>query len=363
MGDELDERYMRLAMRLAFRGAGRTRPNPMVGAVLVRAGKIVATGYHERAGGDHAEIIALKRAGRKARGATLYINLEPCSHYGRTPPCAPVLVQAGIRRVVAGMVDPNPSVSGRGLRQLRQAGIQVRVGLLQTECCRLNEAYVKYIRRRVPFVILKLAASLDGRIATSTGDSHWITGSASRAYVHRLRNQVDAVLVGTGTVVTDNPRLTCRLPNGRDPWRVVVDGRLAIPLKARLLHQRGVERTVVATGSRAPVKKVKTIRSYGAQVWLFPLRKGKIRLSSILQRLGKMGLLSVMIEGGAATAANALSERVVDKLCFFYSPKIIGGEGRPMIEALGIRRLRESRNIKRVEIKRIGEDLLVSGYL
>ncbi|MGH7831726.1 MAG: bifunctional diaminohydroxyphosphoribosylaminopyrimidine deaminase/5-amino-6-(5-phosphoribosylamino)uracil reductase RibD [Candidatus Binatia bacterium] len=363
MGDEHDERYMRMALRLAIRGAGRTSPNPMVGAVLVRSGKIVATGYHKRAGEDHAEIVAVKRAGSRARGATLYINLEPCAHYGRTPPCAPVLVKAGIKRVVAGMADPNPRVAGRGIRTLRRAGIQVDVGLLEPECRRLNEAYIKYIRRRVPFVILKLAASLDGKIATSTGDSHWITGPVSRTYVHRLRNQVDAVLVGVGTVAADNPRLTCRLPGGRDPLRIIVDGRLGIPLKARLLHQRGVEKTIVATGSGAPVKKVGAIRSYGAQVWRFPLHRGMIRLASVLQSLGKLGLSSVMIEGGAATAARALSERIVDKLCFFYAPKIIGGEGRPMIEALGIRRLVQSKKIKRVEIKKMGEDFLVSGYL
>src|SRR5574341_629007 len=221
MADDRDKRYMEMALRLASRGAGRTSPNPMVGAVLVRSGKVVATGYHRHAGSDHAEIVALKRAGKRARRATLYLNLEPCSHQGRTPPCALSLIRAGVRRVVVGMVDPNPLVSGKGIRKLRQAKIRVDVGLLERECRRLNEAFSKHITRRIPFVILKLAASLDGRIATASGDSRWVTGSAARRYVHHLRDQVDAVVVGAGTVLADDPRLTCRLRGGRDPWRVV----------------------------------------------------------------------------------------------------------------------------------------------
>lgn len=363
MGDDLDKRYMRLALRLALRGAGRTSPNPMVGAVLVQDGRIIATGYHQRVGGDHAEIVVLKRAGKRARGATLYLNLEPCSHKGRTPPCTLSLIHAGVKRVVAGMVDPNPLVSGRGIRTLGRAGIQVHVGFLEAECRELNEAFRKYITRHVPFVILKLAASLDGKIATSTGESQWITGAASRDYVHRMRNQVDAVLVGVGTVLADDPRLTCRLPRGRDPLRVVLDGHLRIPLAARLLHQREPEKTVVITGSRAPMKKVKAIQSYGAQVWNFPLRQGGIPFASILKRLGKMGLLSVMIEGGATIASRALRERAVDKVLFFYAPKIIGGEGRNMIQALGIKKVSHSRRIKDMEVKRFGKDFLVSGYL
>ena len=217
---------MRMALSLALQGAGRTSPNPMVGAVLARGRKVIATGYHQRAGGDHAEIVALKRAGARAKGATLYLNLEPCSHFGRTPPCADAVIRAGVMRGVVGMADPNPLVSGRGIRKLRQAGVQVDVGLLREECRRLNEAFCKHITRRLPFVILKLAASLDGKIATSSGDSQWITGEAARRHVHSLRNQVDAVLVGAGTVIADDPQLPCRIPGGRNPLRVVVDGRL-----------------------------------------------------------------------------------------------------------------------------------------
>ncbi|MCZ6625451.1 MAG: bifunctional diaminohydroxyphosphoribosylaminopyrimidine deaminase/5-amino-6-(5-phosphoribosylamino)uracil reductase RibD [Deltaproteobacteria bacterium] len=363
MGDDLDGRYMRLALRLARKGEGRTSPNPMVGVVVVRGGNIIATGYHQRAGKDHAEIVALRRAGERARGATLVLNLEPCSHEGRTPPCTRSVIRSGVKRVVVGMVDPNPLVSGRGILRLKRAGIQVHVGLLEAECRRLNESFIKYITRRIPFVILKLAASLDGKIATSTGDSRWVTGVASRNYVHRLRNQVDAVLIGVGTALADNPRLTCRLPHGRDPWRIILDGHLRIPLTARLLRQREPEKTIVFTGSRSPIKKVKAIRGYGAQVWTFPLHDGKISFASILKKLGKMGLVSVMIEGGATTASRALRKKVVDKVLFIYAPKIIGGEGKNMIEALGITRISQSRKVKDVEVKRLGNDLVVSGYL
>lgn len=363
MGDDLDKRYMRLALRLALKGAGGTSPNPMVGAVLVRDGKIISTGYHRRAGSDHAEIIALKRAGERARGATLYLNLEPCNHQGRTPPCTLSLIQHRVKRVVIGTVDPNPLVSSRGIRRLRRAGIQVRVGLLEAECRRLNEAFGKYITRRVPFVSLKLAASLDGRIATSTGDSQWITGEASRRYVHQLRNQVDAVLVGSGTVLADNPRLTCRLPGGRDPWRVVLDSRLRISLDAHLLHQREPGKTIVVTGPRAPMRKIEAIQSYGAGVWRLPLQGGRIPFASLLKKLGEMGMLSVMIEGGAITASWALREGVVDKLFFFYASKIIGGDGRGMIDALEIKKMSQCKGVKDMELRRLGEDFLVSGYL
>jgi diaminohydroxyphosphoribosylaminopyrimidine deaminase/5-amino-6-(5-phosphoribosylamino)uracil reductase len=363
MEDDLDERYMRLALRLARKGAGRTSPNPMVGAVVVRGSKIVATGYHRRAGEDHAEIIALERAKRKVRGATLYINLEPCSHHGRTPPCTRSLIDAGIKKVVVGMRDPNPLVSGQGIRRLRRAGIQVDVGFLEAECQSFNEAFKKYITRHIPFVLLKLAASLDGKIATSTGESRWITGATSRLFVHKVRNQVDAVLIGVGTVLADNPQLTCRLPGGRDPLRVVLDGHLRIPLRSCLLRQRAPEKTIIATGSRVPKQKIKAIQSCGAQVWSFPLRKGTIPFASLLKKLGKLGLLSVMIEGGATTASRALNERIVDKVLFFYAPKIIGGEGKNMIEALGIPQISRCLRLRNIEISRFGKDFLVSGDL
>ena len=335
----------------------------MVGAVLVRGGKVIATGFHRLAGEDHAEIVALKRAGAKAKGATLYINLEPCSHYGRTPPCSRALIRAGIKEVVAGMKDPNLLVAGRGFRELRRGGIQVRAGLLEQECRTLNEAFIKYITRQLPFVTLKLAASLDGKIAAVSGDAHWISSEASRRMVHELRNQVDAVVTGVGTVIADDPQLTCRIPNGRNPWRVILDSRLRVPLAAKLLRQPDPERSIIVTSERSPHQKARAIESLGAQVWRVRLRRGRIPWTAILRRLAAKGALSVMIEGGATTAAWALQEQAVDKLLFFYAPMILGGDGRVMIDALGVKRVRQALRVQRTRVRKLGTDTLVSAYL
>jgi diaminohydroxyphosphoribosylaminopyrimidine deaminase/5-amino-6-(5-phosphoribosylamino)uracil reductase len=354
---------MRRACHLALKAAGRTSPNPMVGAVLARGGEIVATGYHKFAGGDHAEIEALKRAGAKARGATLYINLEPCSHQGRTPPCAPALIQAGVQEVVVGMKDPNPLVAGRGLRRLRRAGVRVRCGVLETECQKLNEAFIKFITRKVPFVVVKLAASLDGKIAAVTGDARWISDGGSRATVHQWRNRVDAVLVGAGTVLADDPQLTCRIAGGRNPWRVVLDARLRVPLDARLLRESEPGKSIIVTVKRASRSKVRALEALGAKVWRFSPRQGQIPWLPLLKRLASIDVVSVLIEGGATTVASALRDKAVDKLLLFYAPKIIGGDGRAMIDKLGIKRVRHAIRLRRMEVQRSGADLLVSGYL
>jgi diaminohydroxyphosphoribosylaminopyrimidine deaminase/5-amino-6-(5-phosphoribosylamino)uracil reductase len=354
---------MRMACRLALKAAGRTSPNPMVGAVLVRGGQIVATGFHRFAGGDHAEIAALKHAGTRASGATLYINLEPCSHQGRTPPCAPALIRAGIKEIVVGMRDPNPLVSGRGLRQLRLAGVRVRTGVLETECQQLNEAFTKYITRKIPFVILKLAASLDGKIATASADAKWITDAESREAVHELRNRIDAVLVGAGTVLVDNPQLTCRIVGGRNPWRVILDARLRIPSSARLLRHRDREKNIIITSARAAPAKVRALEALGAQVWKLDAPNNQIPWRPMLRRLAATGIVNVLIEGGATTAASALRAKVVDKLLLFYAPKILGGDGRAMIDAVGIERVRDAIRVKRMVARKSGPDLLVSGYL
>ncbi len=335
----------------------------MVGAVLVRGKRIVAMGYHRFAGADHAEIVALKRADAKARGATLYINLEPCSHQGRTPPCTDALIRAGIKEVVAGMKDPNPLVAGRGFARLRRAGLRVRSGLFEEECRTLNEAFVKFITRRLPFVTLKLAASLDGKIATATGDAHWISGADSRAAVHRMRNHVDAVLVGSGTAIADDPQLTCRIRGGRNPWRVVLDGRLRIRPSARLFDQGDSGKTIVVTSTRAPAAKVRSLEARGVQVWKFPLRSGEIPWMALLRKLADSGIVSVMIEGGATVAASALRAKIVDKVIFFYAAKILGGDGRVMIDGLGIRRVDRSLRVRRLSVRKSGTDLMASGYL
>jgi diaminohydroxyphosphoribosylaminopyrimidine deaminase/5-amino-6-(5-phosphoribosylamino)uracil reductase len=358
-----ERRFMRMACRLAMKAAGRASPNPMVGAVLVRDGKIIASGYHKAAGTDHAEIVALKRAGKKAHGATLYINLEPCGHFGRTPPCSRALIAAGIKSVVAGMQDPNPLVAGRGFRDLKNAGITVRAGLLEEECRALNEAFVKYITLGLPFVSLKLAASLDGKIATASGDSHWISGEESRAIVHRLRDQVDAVLVGSGTVLADDPQLTCRIKGGRNPWRVVLDRRLRTSPAARLLRQRDPKKTLIVTSRRAPARRARALAARGARVLRVGERNGKLPWLTVLKQLASYGIQSVLIEGGAAVAASALKEKAVDKILFFYAPKIIGGDGRVMIDRLGIKSAKASVKLQRVEVTRSGGDIMVSGYL
>ena len=359
--------YLRLACRLARKAAGRTSPNPIVGAVLVRGGRIVGSGYHKFAGGDHAEIIALKQAGARAKGATLYITLEPCSHYGRTPPCAEALARSGIKAVVAGMSDPNPLVAGRGFKILRRAGIEVQTGVCESECRELLEAFSKFITRRVPFVMLKLAATLDGKIAAASGDSKWISGAQSRKLVHRWRNEMDAVLVGAATVCADNPQLTCRIAGGRDPYRVVLDGRLSIPLTSQLLRQKNPQKTIIATIAKTPAAKVRAkvraIEALGAQVWRLPAREGQVAWQPLLIKLAAQGIVSVLIEGGAAVAASALKQKIVDKVAFFYAPKIIGGDGLAMIDGLAIGKMARAIEVKRLNLRKSGNDFLMTGYL
>ena len=335
----------------------------MVGAVLVRAGKIVGAGYHRAAGSDHAEIVALKQAGAKAQGATLYITLEPCSHYGRTPPCADALIRAGIKEVVAAMSDPNPRVAGRGFKKLRRAGITVRTGLLEAQCRRMLESFTKFITKHIPFVTLKLAATLDGKIATTSGDSQWITSARSRALVHRWRNEMDAVLVGAATARADDPQLTCRSAGGRNPYRVVLDSRSRIPLMAQLFKQKDAAKTIIATTTGASAARVRAIEALGAQVWRLPAQGGQVSWQPLLKKLAGHGIVSVLIEGGAAVAASALKHKVVDKVEFFYAPKIIGGDGRVMIDGLAIAKMAQAIALKNISVRRVGGDLLVSAYL
>ena len=358
-----DEKFLRLACRLARKSAGRTSPNPQVGAVLVKRGRIVGSGYHKFAGGDHAEIAALKRAGARGRGATLYITLEPCSHQGRTPPCTGALIRAGVKEVVCGARDPNPLVAGSGFRQLRRAGIKVRTGVLEEECRALIEAFAKFITRGMPLVTLKLAATLDGRIAAKGGDARWISGAKSRAAAHRMRNEVDAVIVGLGTVAADDPQLTCRIAGGRNPRRVILDSRLRTPLSANLLRLPDAEKTIIAVGADVRPARVRAFEKRGLRVWRLPLRAGRIAWRPLLTRLAADGVVSVMIEGGAAIAASAIKEKIIDKILFFFAPKILGGDGLPMIEALGLRRVQQAVAVKNLRIMPSGDDLMVAGSL
>src|SRR5512144_1741104 len=307
MINSLDEKYMRMALRLAARAKGRTSPNPMVGAVVVKNGKVVATGYHHRAGEPHAEAIALGKAGRKAKGATLYVTLEPCSHTDkRTPPCTPMVMQSGVKRLVIAMIDPNPRVSGGGVKTLRRAGLEVVTGVLEAEARKLNEAFIKHITTGMPFVTLKIAQTLDGKIATASGESKWITGEKARREGHLLRDVSDAILVGVNTVLTDNPSLTARIPAGRDPLRVIVDSGLRIRVDARVITQRSQAATLIATVADAPKAKITRLQEAGAQVLIVKSAQGRVDLRDLMRQLGRKGIISVLVEGGPEIHASAI---------------------------------------------------------
>lgn len=359
------EEYMWLAIKLALKAQGQTSPNPLVGALIVKNGTIVGRGFHRRAGTPHAEINALKEAGNKAHGAELYLNLEPCSHFGRTPPCVDAIIQRKIMKVFVGMVDPNPLVRGTGIKRLKEAGIEVATGILEKECRKLNEVFIKHITTKRPFVILKAAASLDGRIAAETGDSQWITNEKSREYVHRLRSAVDAVLVGIGTVKKDDPLLTCRLKNrkGKDPIRIVVDSNLSISLKAKVLNLNSQAPTIVATTPKAPLKKRALIEKKGARVLVIP-SQNRVDLRLLMETLGKEEITSVLIEGGSEINTSALQSGIVDKVLFFYAPKIIGGEQAPlMVGGKGIARMKDALVLHNITTQRFGDDVMIEGYI
>jgi len=364
----VDEKYMHLALRLAKKGMGKTSPNPLVGAIVVKGRKILGQGYHRRAGEAHAEILALRQAGKKAFGATLYLNLEPCAHFGKTPPCTRAILQAGIQRVVAGMKDPNPLVSGRGIRQLRTAGIQVDMGILREECQELNSPFCKFITTGKPFVSLKAAISLDGKLATRSGESRWISSEASRNYVHRLRQVSDAVMVGIGTVLKDDPLLTVRIPRKnlpRHPLRVIVDSHLRIPFHAKLVRTAWRYPTLVATTEATSSSKIKRLAKAKLEVLLIESdAHGRVSLGALMEELARRGVVSVLLEGGSTLNASALKERLVDKLLFFVAPKIIGGQRAPgVIGGEGVLRIKEASTVKIKRIRRIGSDLLIEAAL
>ncbi len=363
--EELDRMYMRRALELAGRARGRTSPNPMVGAVLVKDGQVVGEGFHSFAGGDHAELVALREAEGAARGATLYVSLEPCCHHGRTPPCVDRLVAAGIARVVAACEDPNPAVSGKGLGALRAAGLPVQVGVLAEEATRLNEAFFTFVRTGRPFVILKSAASLDGKIATRTGESRWITGEKARLRVHRFRNEVDAVLVGIGTVLRDDPLLTTRLGTAdqRDPARVIVDNLARLPLRAKVINRASTAPTYLAVSERAPAARIEALQREGVQVLVVEGSPRRVSLLQLMEALGKLGFLSVMIEGGAEINASAIREGVVDKVVLFLAPLLMGGKSAPSaVGGPGVETLAEAVRLRDLRIERLDEDLVIEGY-
>jgi diaminohydroxyphosphoribosylaminopyrimidine deaminase/5-amino-6-(5-phosphoribosylamino)uracil reductase len=364
-----EARHMLLALDLARKGLGTTSPNPMVGAVVVKAGKVVGKGYHRRAGEDHAEAMALREAGIRAKGATLYTTLEPCAHQGRTPPCVEHILKAGVREVVCAMRDPNPVVNGKGIAGLKQAGVKVKLGLLAGEATRLNEAYAKYITMRIPFVTLKTAMTLDGRIATGSGQSRWISGEEARRFAHELRRRADAVLVGIGTVLADDPQLTVRLVRKgikQGPLRIILDSHLGTPLKAKVLQDQGQAKTIVVTTPPwGTSERARKIQDLGAQVWQVRKdAKGRVSFPELLKRLGQEEVTSLLIEGGSRVNAGALSAGVVDKIYAVIAPMVLGG-GRnlPFVDDLGIAKLEGAVPLRELKATRIGQDVLIEGYV
>lgn len=376
-----DEDFLRRALDLARQGIGLTSPNPNVGAVIVdEHGEVVGTGTYTYDGVKHAEVLALEQAGSKARGATLYINLEPCSHQGRTGPCADAVIAAGIRRVVGGISDPNPLVSGQGFARLRNAGVIVASGLLAEECMRINDAFANYIRRHTPLVTLKTAMTLDGKIAPPPGESEnptalgvasvsggWITSEVARAHVQELRHQNDAIMVGVGTIIADDPLLTDRsgIPRRRPLLRVIVDSRLRLPLESRLV-QSSHDGDVLVICSLAEEKRKQTLREHGIRVEQIPAATpdGRPNMTSLARLLGELEISSLLIEGGAMINWASLQSGIVDKVFFYYAPKILAGSGSvPFATATGFKRMNEAAYVKSIRLHRFGEDFAIEGYL
>ncbi|MGE4545879.1 MAG: bifunctional diaminohydroxyphosphoribosylaminopyrimidine deaminase/5-amino-6-(5-phosphoribosylamino)uracil reductase RibD [Pedobacter sp.] len=356
------EHFMNQALELARQGEGRTRPNPAVGAVIVKDGVVIGRGFHPKAGQPHAEIFALREAGNLARQADMYVTLEPCSHYGRTGPCADAIIDAGIARVYVGTTDPNPQVAGNGIRRLREAGIQVFCGILENLCLRIIAPFAKHIRTGLPYVVLKSAMTLDGKTATACGHSQWVSNSSSRLEVHRLRNRVDGIMVGIGTVLRDNPQLTTRLPEGgRDPERIVVDSNLRIPEESAILQLNSSAATIIATTGQAPLDKIERLRAMGAEVLVLPAISGRVELHALLAALGKRGLQNILLEGGAELNGAFWRAGLVDRLMMFVAPKVVGGEGKGVFAGPGVNSMTEATVLQDVRVRQFGEDTLIEG--
>ena len=358
---------MQRALDLARQAKGRTSPNPLVGAVIVKDGKVIGEGYHQKAGSPHAEVHALNAAGEGAKGATLYATLEPCCHWGRTPPCTEALIRAGIVQVYVADIDPNPNVAGKGVQQLQDAGINVHVGIRRQEASDLNEVHRKYIQTGRPFVILKTAMSLDGKIATASGESQWITSEASRQRGHEVRDTVDAILVGRGTIARDNPSLTTRLQNGdgQDAIRIVLDSHGTTRPDARVFNPESEAGVIVAVTSEASSENVDALEKAGGDVITVPDAHGQVCFKRLMEILGEREITSVLIEGGSQINASALTAGIVDKVMCFIAPKLIGGQNAPgPIGGEGIQSLTEAVNLRRIRVSPMPEhEILIEGYL
>lgn len=360
-----DRHYLARALELAARARGLTSPNPLVGAVVVRNGKIMGEGYHHRAGDNHAEVEALHAAGERARGATLYVTLEPCVHHGRTPPCVPSILAAGICRVVISIRDPNPKVAGRGIEALRKAGCEVTLGVMEEEARALNRQFFTYMLEHRPFVTLKAAMTLDGKIAAWDRSSRWITGEMSRREAHRMRAESDAVVVGIGTVLQDDPELSVRLsePWPREPYRVVVDSSCRTPVEAKLLSSGAPDRTLIATTGAAPDERVAALEARGARVVRLPSRDGRVDLQALAAHLADREMTALLLEGGSELSAAFLEDGLVDRVALFFAPMIVGGAHAPTAVGGHGRSLKEAFRLREITSRPIGDDILIEGEL
>ena len=354
---------MRVALSQAARGLGKVNPNPLVGAVIVNGSSMIGSGYHEYFGGPHAEINAIRDAKGSVEGATIYVTLEPCSHFGKTPPCADALIEAKIKKVVVAMTDPNPWVAGRGIERLKENGIEVVVGLLEKEAQELNRIFIKYIQTKLPYVVLKSAMSLDGKIATTSGHSQWISCPESRQYVHSLRNELKGILVGVNTVITDDPKLTTRLESGpgRDPIRIVVDSNGRLPLSAKMLKNGASNPVIIATTTNFPERKRSYLEEAGHMILTLPDHDGQVDLKMLMGELGKMGIDGILLEGGGTLNESALKNGIVDEIQFIIAPLLIGGrDAITPVEGAGFNTIDEGIKLQQMSTKQIGKDILVT---
>ena len=360
----IDKYFMQRAIELAAIGQGKTNPNPLVGAVIVKADRIIGEGFHERPGGAHAEVNAFLNATEPVEGAAMYVTLEPCAHYGKTPPCADMIIEKGIKRVVVGIKDPNPLVAGKGIQKLLDAGISVDVGILAEECQKQNEVFLKFIIEKKPYVILKAGMSLDGKVATTSGESQWITSKAARAHVHQLRNNYKGIMVGIDTVIADNPLLTCRIQGGRDPIRIIVDSRLRIPIDAKVLDMQNESKTIIATTHLADSEKIKALQGRGIDIIVTKSINGRVNLESLMTILGEKDIDSILLEGGPTLNYSALESGIVDKVMIYMAPMLIGGKSsKTAVEGEGIRKLSDAIQLEEISCRPMDKDILLEGYI
>lgn len=359
-----DESYIKLAIEIAKKGHGKVSPNPLVGCIIVKNDRILGAGFHEKFGSKHAEVNAIEKAGNSVEGATLYSNLEPCSHYGKTPPCVDLIISSKIKKVVIGTLDMNPQISGKGVKKLKAAGIEVKVGILENECITLNKFFFKYITKKLPYVTLKAAQTIDGKIADKAGESSWISSVPSRKYVHSLRAKYDAVLVGAGTVEKDDPKLTVRLTEGRNPKRIILDPDLSLKLNYKIFERNSDKNLIVITSKKSMGKKrrINKLNSLGVTILFAKEEKeDRINLKNALREMQKIGIASVLVEGGSQVFTSFIKENLFDEMITFISPKILGC-GVPVVGNLGIKQLQKSLKIKINNVEKIGDDVLVEFY-